>query len=349
MLDVAIGMVFIYLLISVICTATNEIIEAYLKLRSVDLEEGIRQLLSDPEGKGLTKDIYDHPLVNGLFRGTYDSSKIRESNKRYTRGSDLPSYIPAKNFALALIDVLPLSGLNTGGEKSPEALANDMLQKPVISPLNVTPQPLRTVINAIDNEQVKKALLTILDAARDDVTKVREGIEDWYNSSMDRVSGWYKRRVQKIVFLLGLGIVLCMNADSIAIFNNLVNDRPLRSAIVNAAQHMGIDTTKNAGIITPTSKIKADADSLYVLGLPIGWRWKSYLNNTKNAVSNFNAIPGFDYENALGSSLWQWFLKLMGWLITTFAISLGAPFWFDMLNKVMTVRSTIKPKEKVSD
>jgi hypothetical protein len=36
----------------------------------------------------------------------------------------------------------------------------------------------------------------------------------------------------------------------------------------------------------------------------------------------------------------------VGWLITALAVSLGAPFWFDMLNKFIVVRSTVKPHEK---
>jgi hypothetical protein len=36
----------------------------------------------------------------------------------------------------------------------------------------------------------------------------------------------------------------------------------------------------------------------------------------------------------------------LGWLLTALAVSLGAPFWFDMLNKIIVVRSTVKPHEK---
>jgi hypothetical protein len=42
----------------------------------------------------------------------------------------------------------------------------------------------------------------------------------------------------------------------------------------------------------------------------------------------------------------DWLTKILGLLLTAFAISLGAPFWFDVLNKIIVVRSTVKPKEK---
>ncbi len=35
----------------------------------------------------------------------------------------------------------------------------------------------------------------------------------------------------------------------------------------------------------------------------------------------------------------------LGWILTAVAISMGAPFWFDMLNKVVAVRSSVKPQD----
>src|SRR2546421_9686808 len=68
MLDVAIGIAFVYLLVSLLCSAIVEAAEAILKRRSQDLERGIGELLRDPK---LVTQVYNHPLVNGLFRGTY--------------------------------------------------------------------------------------------------------------------------------------------------------------------------------------------------------------------------------------------------------------------------------------
>jgi hypothetical protein len=324
MLDVAVGMIFVFLLISLICTAINEMVEAKLKLRAVDLEQGIRILLNNDAI--LTKQIYDHPLIDGLFKGSYQMVNTNggTKQKRYAAGSNLPSYIPSKNFALALINIcLP-------------ATSNGTSQFTDIKNLLLT-------IDKISNTNVRRALSSIVNTAGNDINRIREGIEDWYNSSMDRVSGWYKRRVQKIVFFLGLAIVVFMNADSIVIFNNLVNDRPLRSSIVDAARRL--PATGTVADSTSTSKIKANVDTLYKLSLPIGWNWKSNLNSNKNAITNYNAIPLFA-NDAMLYSLLQWFLKIIGWFITAFAISLGAPFWFDVLNKVMVVRSTVKPTEK---
>ena len=110
-LDVAIGMIFVYLLLSLMCSAANEIIELLLKKRAIDLERGIRELLA-PGTKSGTNDVvqklYNHPLVNSLFGGRYETSRIEHVVKRKLLRTALPSYIPARTFALALMDlVLP--------------------------------------------------------------------------------------------------------------------------------------------------------------------------------------------------------------------------------------------------
>jgi len=73
------------------------------------------------------------------------------------------------------------------------------------------------------------------------------------------------------------------------------------------------------------------------LGLPIGWTY----GDPKNPTNDPRAFRGVDPGN--------WFLRILGWFITALALSLGAPFWFDLLNKFMVVRATVKPKEKSPD
>src|SRR5262245_15736392 len=102
MLNVAAGLVFNYLLLSLVCSAFNEIIEAWLKKRATNLERGIRELLSDSQGTGIVTDLYRHPLIYGLFAGEYHA----ERRRNWLGRTHLPSYIPARSFALALIDII---------------------------------------------------------------------------------------------------------------------------------------------------------------------------------------------------------------------------------------------------
>jgi hypothetical protein len=334
MLDVAIGMIFIYLLLSMICSVINETIEAFLKMRAVDLERGIRELLQEPSGAGVTlvEKLYKHPLIYGLYKGTYDPKMIKD-NKYKTR-SNLPSYIPSKNFALALMDlVLPANPAgvpqSSGATGATDTISAELINAGEQSANSNRLLPLRNAINSTNsalagNGNLQKALLSLIDAAGNDVVKARENLENWYNSSMDRVSGWYKRRVQLFTFILGIAAAVITNADSFAIFNSLVNDKAVRNAIVADASKQQNAQVKNEN----SPKLDDLENRILKYSLPIGWSSK-----------NPHALP-------VDNKLIDWLAKIVGWIITGLAISLGAPFWFDLLNKVMVIRSTVKPHEK---
>jgi hypothetical protein len=142
----------------------------------------------------------------------------------------------------------------------------------------------------------------------------------------DQVSGWYKRRSQLIIFLLGFFAAAIINVNSITIANDLWIHKTERNAIVSAAQGYLATHPGNNGQTGQDSSLKANVEGIESYGLPIGWN-----------------IP-------LPKDNYAWFRfglwSLFGWLITVFAVSMGAPFWFDMLNKFIVVRSTVKPHEK---
>jgi hypothetical protein len=373
-LDVAIGLIFVYLLLSLISSAANELLELALKKRAIDLERGIRELLvpGSPSGTDdLVARLYNHPLINGLFGGRYEDSRIA-SKLRYIWRTHLPAYIPSRSFALALMDlVLPGSA---GGTPPDSTLSGAAGAAPPTYEVKLDappPPPAATATGALADlraaigsntliasaPQAQQALITLIDAAQNDPAKARQNIEDWFNTSMDRVSGWYKRRSQIFILILGLIVVILLNADTVDIFKALNNDKSLRETVVAAAIKAS-DQGATATSITcgPCAKDKNSADckstacgkdpkspecqleqnrcQLQDLGVPLGWsgddprrRWQGW---------------GDFFKAQLGN-------HLLGWLLTAFAVSLGAPFWFDLLNKFIVVRSTVKPKEKSPD
>ena len=178
-LDVAIGLVFIFLLLSLICSAVNEMIEAFLKMRAANLQQGIREFLYDKDGNGLAKDIYNHPLIFGLFKGDYNPKT----------SSNLPSYIPSRNFALALMDIILPAG-KTAASGAAGAMVSSVAAPPGSPDSEATPsllQPLRDKIADFPIDGVKKALLPLVDAAGNDVNQARENIEAWFDSAMERI------------------------------------------------------------------------------------------------------------------------------------------------------------------
>src|SRR5688572_25336322 len=105
MLEVAIGIIFIFILVSLICSAVREGIEAWLKTRAAYLEHGIREILNDKAGTGLAKSFFEHPLIFSLFSENYKPGSNSKRPSILANGHSLPSYIPARNFAVALMDI----------------------------------------------------------------------------------------------------------------------------------------------------------------------------------------------------------------------------------------------------
>jgi len=304
MLDIAIGLILVYLVLSFICSSAAEGIETVLKNRSRLLERGIRALLQDEEDGTISHMIYNHPIISGLYRGTYAPSKSMLA------GRNLPSYIPATNFALALLDVIiPTTADVPGGA------AGMLGRTPADLPATELAGRLRAAAANFPAPRLRPALLALIDASGSDLDQLRTAIETWYNSTMDRVSGWYKRRAQIAIFIVGLAITASLNVDTLEIVNHLASDPAIRSSLVATSQEYAKNSTAQ-----PDDRVAKNVEKLRELGLPIGWH---------------GAPSGY-----------HWFLKIAGILASALAATLGAPFWFDLLNRIIVVRSTVKPQEK---
>jgi hypothetical protein len=332
-LDVVIGLAFLFFILSLVVSAAREMIEGWMQTRAVHLERGMRELLRDETGENLASQVYNHPLINSLFRGKYDPAKDLKSRgrlarlisrhdewKRYANRSNLPSYIPARNFALALLDL--------SARGNPEAAG--------AGPATVTFQQVRSgVARHITDPTVQRVVLVALDSAKGDLERARANLENWFDSGMDRVSGWYRKQTQWILFGLGLFAAVVLNVDTIRVSQALYQDAALRAAIVSevqatverAASNPGDDSTifANIGCSEPSAEARRSCaeERLERLGYPIGWNF-----GDDSDAGDFRAS------------------SIPGWLLTALAITLGAPFWFDILNKVMVIRSTVKPHEK---
>ncbi len=321
--EVAIGIIFVFILVSTICTAVREGIESWLKTRAAYLEKGIRQLLNDPadknppkdgdtQKKGIVQDLYEHPLIDGLFQGEYRAPKFIKQIGILAGGGNLPSYIPAKNFAVALLDIAAKGAVTSMADNAPT---------PVISL-----EAIRDNVVKMQNPKLQRVLLYAIDNAQGDLNKAQANIEAWFNSGMDRVSGWYKRSTQYIIFFIALVVAVSLNLNTITIGKYLASNETARQLLVQRASVAAKDTTYK-------SKNFNDAQAeLESIKLPIGWD---------------NGIASIKIDQKQCYSFWNaWLGPLLGWLIMAFAATLGAPFWFDMLNKVMVIRSTVKPHQK---
>ena len=134
---------------------------------------------------------------------------------------------------------------------------------------------------------------------------VASGVEG-FGDLMDRMTGWYKRRVQWTILLLALLGCAALNADTFALGNRFLKDEAIKQAVVARAQEAPGDAAAAA----------AQVDALPQLDLPFGW--------------SAHNRP----DDALG-----WLGKLTGWFLTAISIPLGAAFWFDVLSKFSRQRA----------
>ena len=314
-LEVIVGVLFINILVATICSTIREGIEAKIKTRAAYLEISIREMFSDKNGNGIAKAFYEHPLISSLFSDSYTPGKAGPP-ALLAKGKNLPSYIPSGNFAVALMDIAARGAVTDAVSSDPAS--------PVLSLATVR----QNIIN-IKNVQVQRALLTAIDTAEGDLNKAKLNIENWYNGSMDRVSGWYKRSTYWVIFWIGLVVAVGFNINIITIADYLYKNDAVRGVLVKRAEAAAADTS-----YLSTLNYNKARHELDTLSLPIGW----------------NVGWGAPRQGDQHLSIWNdFFGPIIGWLLTALAATLGAPFWFDLLKKVMVVRSTVKPPDKAPE
>lgn len=299
-IDVAVGMSFVYLLLSLACSGINELLAWVLGLRSSTLRQGIETLLEDPQLGRLAARVYQHPMVRRL-------SQEDPIARLLGRG---PSNIPSTAFALALLDTLRDHPQGSGGARGIDTLAG-----------------LKQVLASLPEGPLRGQLELLVDDGIRDVAAYRQRVEVWFNQGMDRLSAAYKRRAQLISVGVGLALAVACGVDSGVFGKALARDGTLRQGAVAAAVEASKQKPVEPGPGGPDEKAAAQRvvsalGELDQLELPVGL---PYL--MKAAPTGDVAARGY------------WFWRALGMLFTGLAVALGAPFWFDMLGKLISVRS----------
>ena len=328
-LDIAIGLCLFFLLVSLLCSAIREAGETLLKSRARDLERGLRMMLDDPDGSVMMPSLMNHGLLSSLFAGEYDFSKLVIGKFSSSLGLSIkeraafPSYIPSRQFAAAFLDLV-----GRGYGENPHQSGT--------APITVA--SIRASVDLLPSARLKQVVLSALDTAGDDIEKARTEIGKWFDGSMERVCGWYKRRTQVVLFLIGLVVAVGLNLDTLTIASRLNTDPALRAAAVAEAEGI-VANAKDQ----PT-RVEQIQGEFIRIGYPMGWLsdkdgfpWPGpqaceVPDPKAPAVCTTTATFGFK----------GWLALLVGWLITALSVTLGAPFWFDLLGKFISIRSTIK-------
>jgi hypothetical protein len=292
-LNLAIGLAFIYLLFSLFVTALNELLLSFLDKRADFLKEGLRELLQDP---GNVTRVLEHGLVDALSRKTNGN----------------PSYIGAEPFTAAVLDLV----------------------RPADPAAVRTIDDFKTDIAALPDSKFKQSLSAILDAANDDLAKFKEGIGSWYDRTMERVSGWYKRYAQNWLFWLSLLLAIACNVDTVHVVTALSSDpKLLQSTVEQASAYVKSNPAPNKANTDKVTqnfdqaltKISNNISNLNGVSVPIGW-----------SADQYKYFAGRGHIIA----------AILGWFLTALAASLGAPFWFDTLQRFINIKGNGRAPDK---
>ncbi len=306
-LEIFLGLAFLFLTLSLVVTTAQELIAGLFGMRAANLIMAVRNLLQDGDGRdgarSLADEIFDHPTLKSLYKGgphSWLSGLIGNG----------PSYVPNHAFAAALLDVLRRR--NSAGAAAPIAQEELFGRAPEIV-RDLPPGPLKDVLtlmvgHAGDGERPLQRR----------AAAAEQKLSQWFDESMARASGWYKRRAQAVGLVLAVALVLAVDANTLDYIEDLRTDATLRETLSETAAASGA-----AG--DPVASAAPDVAMQMLLGqldqLPLGW------DDGDSFAARFR-------DPAV--ALWS----VAGWLMTVLAVSLGAAFWFDLTKKALNLRAS---------
>lgn len=362
-LDTTLATILIIFLYSILGYAIQEWIAAVFEWRAKMLERAIFELLNDKLNKSFGVLLYEHPQIHFLKKNQHS----------------LPSYIPSSNFAVALIDqIIREAETDSYLQRQDTKLLKQLAPEITVDNLDKFQQG----VLSLNYSDLKVLLQTFLLESKD-IGLLQLKIEAWYDRYMERVSGWYRKKISFSVGIIAVLMVLISNFDALFVIQSIYGNEQLRNSLVAQAQivannsqdinsylkqciHTQISNLDTAYLTrlkqAPAQKkeqinkdwnsarvrlIQSSKDSSQIqidktisklqdLSLPIGW---TKAKDKSLPASIYNDVLTYFRNNA--------FYKILGWILSAVLISFGAPFWFNVLIKVVPLRKTgVKPATK---
>jgi hypothetical protein len=358
---VAIGLVFLFALFAALTSMLTEAVARFLGLRGAFLLRGIRALVDGqtsgmpqvsalgriwalgPAGGGAAEAVpppvgaadttaaggpppplTDRLLANALLASQGQQALLPSDTTRLSlrERRRLPAYLPARTFARAVIAFL-----------APDARETTTLDE------------LRKAVDRLGGDGVlRKSLQVLLANAGDSLEAFRESVEQWYDDHMDRVSGWYKRHVRWISLTIGALLVLAFNANVVAMTRALYADESLRESVVTQAV-----AAADCGGRDPADclrEVRGEIEELRTVGLPLGWPADPLCEQaagTAEAGDDCSFFERFGLADRAGNGLADaryLLVLLVGYTLMVLALVPGARFWFDLLGRLGSLRSS---------
>jgi hypothetical protein len=333
--DTVLGLVFVFYATAVVCSGVVEMLANWTKKRAKYLLRGLRELLDDPgaiwavdESRGraprtmigksaapgdekahytvaLGRDWPDKAAeekLKALWSTQLINHAVLKPYKHYNRLGEAtrnPAYLPPSAFVLALLDLVRPARAAQRAEQGDAA---------GVASAQPAESNLMKVLKVLERE------------AKGDAAKLQADLEAWFNGQMDRVTGSYKRWAKRLAIPIALVISFGFNIDTVAVARSVYNDGAVRSAVLDVAASGNICPPAPSGQRASTDCLDTTIAGLRELKLPVGW-----------SRQRFAEVRTMDIGQVV--------TKLFGLLLTTAAASLGAPFWFDQLNRLGSLRN----------
>ncbi|HZO93779.1 MAG TPA: hypothetical protein VFB22_08400 [Candidatus Baltobacteraceae bacterium] len=346
-IDTAIGLIVVYIAFSLLTSWAGERINTIMQVRSKMLIAAIERLLSG--GAGAPSQAAMAFLEDPIFTALKRDAK-----------SD-PQYLSAQQFSTILMGLLnpptatlvaaPTAGDagsasagaaagnagapagNTGAPAAEGGTANAATSpaKPSGGTQTMSALLIASIRANAQALGIGSQVDALLARANGDYTRFVQAVEDWFDDHMDRVSGWYKIHSQQILLGIGLALAILWNADSVRVVRALSCNAALRST----AAAFGTNPQNSPAFVSS------------VIGtIPLGWSFSKNPPYVEQLTSCDAVQPqvvpmGWSFGRFI-RDVWWIILKIVGLVTTAVAISLGAPFWFDVLSQLTRVRQAGK-------
>ncbi len=336
--DIALAMILVYLIFSLGVTAFNEFLAATLSSRARWLKRGIESLLSTSSGPNAgeaeaaamdrqMQAFYASPYVSFL-----SDPPARGLLKHLSLGAFAPSYIPAWTLVQGLLD----SASQTRGQ----ALS--------------TFEDIRKAVDGLpERSPIKVALTDLLARADGKIDALKPLVDEWFKSFETQVSAWYRQKTQVVLVGLSVLVACAANLDTVAMVRALSTDNQLREALV--AKALEVSDKDNINALLDTAGLAAAkqavgaaqaasmaASDVAVLQVKVDEERRKVFEASSTLMEDVTStgLPiGWRGVDIMAMDRWERVRKIIGLLMSGFALSLGAPFWFDLLQKVAAMRS----------
>lgn len=311
-LNVIISLCFIYFLASSFTSWLTEKYSTWRKRRSTTLKKILRQMLGAPAGQATAGDTDEKKEKINLYSRFWAHSIITELGVK----GGAPVHIPVKDFCLVIMDLLH----QAGGKKN---RAMDL-------------ETIKKGINKIDTPAAKERLSTFAEASDlqgqqpvDELAAFKKYIHDWHQTMMEKATHIYKNKTRILTALFGLLLAAVINIDAIKITRMLWQDATLKNAISNTAQEYFNENPDKKEM-----DLKTIQEQVGKLDIPVGWNSREFEGKFTVQDDDNMDSKKIDVKQLVTFILY----KILGILISGYAIGRGSPFWYDILKRILSAK-----------